>query len=53
MNDLEHLFDDWLAFLKREGLPIDLDAQEAILLDLTDNQKTFVKDFIQRWEALW
>ena len=44
------LCNEWMAFLSKESLPNEWDAQSAILSDLTDDQRKYVTDFIMRWE---
>jgi len=49
----DNLCNKWAAFLDRENLPAEWDAQEAILHDdLTAAQRQFVTEFITDWEGL-
>lgn len=53
MNDLETLFDSWLEFLENEGLDINLEANEAVKLNLTVEQRAFVNAWISKWDNLY
>ena len=45
------LIDDWTKFLSDEKLDETLDAQGALLEDLTANQRSFVTDFVFKWQV--
>ena len=45
------MIDDWNKFLSDEKLDETLDAQGALLEDLTASQRSFVTDFIFKWEV--
>lgn len=48
MNDSETLFESWVEFLENEGLDINLYPEEAMEIDLTDEQRQSVEYFVQQ-----
>lgn len=51
--NFDNLCEKWTTFLKAENLPLDWDAQEAILHDdLTPEQRLFISEFSREWEEL-
>jgi len=49
MNDSETLFESWVEFLNNQGLDINLYPEEAMEIDLTDEQLQSVEYFVQKW----
>jgi hypothetical protein len=52
MNDSETLFESWVEFLKNQGLDINLYPEEAMEIDLTDEQRKSVQSFVQQWDEV-
>jgi len=52
MNDSETLFESWVEFLKNQGLDINLYPEEAMEIDLTDEQRKSVEYFVQKWDEV-
>ena len=52
MNDSETLFESWVELLENEGLDINLYPEEAMAIDLTDEQRQAVKAFVQQWDEV-
>ena len=52
MNDSETLFESWVEFLKNNALDINLYPEEAMEIDLTDEQRQSVQAFVHKWEEV-
>lgn len=52
MNDSETLFESWVELLENEGLDINLYPEEAMEIDLTDEQRQSVQSFVQQWSEV-